>query len=75
MLGLDAARRGYWSAYGGGPGMAFLLGEFSERMAAAGVSAEARRRIFIDNPARAFAFRSAVAALTDPTPARSTSES
>jgi len=56
MLGLDAARRGYWSAYGGGPGMAFLLGVFSERMAAAGITAEAWHRIFVDNPARAFAF-------------------
>jgi phosphotriesterase-related protein len=56
MLGLDAARQGYWSAYGGRPGMGFLLGAFSEQMAAAGVSAEARHRIFVENPARAFTF-------------------
>ena len=36
MLGLDAARQGYWSAYGGTPGMAYLLGDFSQRMDAAG---------------------------------------
>ncbi len=59
MLGLDAARQGYWSAYGGRPGMAFLLGEFSAMMDAAGIMAEARHRIFVDNPARAFAFISA----------------
>jgi phosphotriesterase-related protein len=56
MLGLDAARQGYWSAYGGTPGMAFLLSEFSERLAATGIGTEARRRVLVDNPARAFAF-------------------
>lgn len=56
MLGLDAARQGYWSAYGGRPGMAFLLGDFSAMMDAAGITAEARHRIFVENPARAFAF-------------------
>jgi 5-phospho-D-xylono-1,4-lactonase len=57
MLGLDAARQGYWGAYGGRPGMAFLLGDFSAMMDAAGITAEARRRIFVENPARAFAFK------------------
>jgi 5-phospho-D-xylono-1,4-lactonase len=56
MLGLDAARRGYWSAYGGKPGMAHLLGDFSEQMDAAGIAPLARQRMFVDNPARAFAF-------------------
>ena len=57
MLGLDAARRGYWSAYGGTPGMAYLLGDFSQQMDAAGITALARRRMFVENPARAFAFQ------------------
>lgn len=56
MLGLDAARQGYWGAYGGRPGMAFLLGDFSAMMDAVGVTAEARHRIFVENPAGAFAF-------------------
>ncbi|MET1232162.1 MAG: aryldialkylphosphatase [Candidatus Limnocylindrales bacterium] len=56
MLGLDAARRSYWSAYGGKPGMTHLLGDFSEQMDAAGITALARERMFVDNPARAFAF-------------------
>ncbi|HVQ23369.1 MAG TPA: hypothetical protein VMT36_08855, partial [Candidatus Saccharimonadia bacterium] len=56
MLGLDAARQGYWSSYGGRPGMAFLLGDFSAMMATAGIGAEARHRIFVEDPARAFAF-------------------
>jgi phosphotriesterase-related protein len=62
MLGLDAARQGYWTAYGGRPGMAFLLGDFSQRMAAAGVTAEAHRQIFVTNPDRAFAFDTTVIA-------------
>jgi phosphotriesterase-related protein len=57
MLGLDAARQGYWRVYGGRPGLAFLLGEFSAMMESAGIGADARRRILLDNPARAFAFR------------------
>jgi len=74
MLGLDAARQGYWTAYGGGPGMAYLLSGFSERMAAAGITSEARRRLFVENPARAFALRIANDAATPPMTTPSTSE-
>jgi phosphotriesterase-related protein len=74
MLGLDAARQGYWSTYGGRPGMAFLLGEYCERMAAAGITAEARQRIFVDNPARAFAFTMRGGQSADPEPGSPTSE-
>jgi predicted metal-dependent phosphotriesterase family hydrolase len=56
MLGLDAARRGYWTAYGGSPGWVFLLGEFADAMHARGIHAEDQREIFVSNPARAFAF-------------------
>lgn len=56
MLGLDAARQGYWTTYGGSPGMAFLLGDFSAAMASRGIDAEARHRIFVTNPAAAYAF-------------------
>ena len=59
MLGLDAARQGYWTRMVARPGMAYLLGDFSERMAAAGITADVRHRIFVENPARAFAFRAA----------------
>jgi phosphotriesterase-related protein len=57
MVGLDAARQGYWRAYGGRPGLAFLLGDLALMMDGRGIVADARRRIFVDNPARAFAFR------------------
>ncbi|MBA2721025.1 MAG: aryldialkylphosphatase [Chloroflexi bacterium] len=56
MLGMDAARQGYYTAYGGSPGLPFLLREFSDRLEERGIGADIRRRIFVDNPARAFAF-------------------
>jgi phosphotriesterase-related protein len=56
MLGLDAARQGYWAEYGGSPGMTFLLAAFSDAMEARGIGAAERRAIFVENPARAYAF-------------------
>jgi 5-phospho-D-xylono-1,4-lactonase len=56
MLGMDAARQGYYRSYGGAPGLAYLLDEFSTAMEAQGIGATERRRLFMDNPAQAFAF-------------------
>ena len=56
MLGMDAARQGYYAAFGGSPGLPFLLRAFSDAMAARGLDGTIRRRLFVDNPARAFAF-------------------
>jgi predicted metal-dependent phosphotriesterase family hydrolase len=56
MLGMDAARRGYWSAYGGSPGMTYLLGPFATAMAERGIGPAEQHALFVDNPARAFAF-------------------
>jgi predicted metal-dependent phosphotriesterase family hydrolase len=56
MLGMDAARQGYYRAFGGTPGLAWLLRGFSEEMEACGLGPEIRHRLFVDNPARAFAF-------------------
>ncbi len=56
LLGMDAARRGYYKAYGGGPGLTWLLDGFSTAMDAHGLGSAQRRRLFVDNPARAFAF-------------------
>lgn len=58
LLGMDAARRGYWKAYGGKPGLAFLLEEFWPRLMVRGVSEAQLTAIFVDNPARCYAFRS-----------------
>lgn len=56
MLGMDAARRGYWRHYGGTPGLTYLLTDFSAQLRAAGVTAENWRRIFVGTPAATFAF-------------------
>ncbi|HEU4671763.1 MAG TPA: hypothetical protein VFS32_02580 [Candidatus Limnocylindrales bacterium] len=64
VLGNDAARQRYYRAWGGGPGLVWLLGEFSARMVDAGIGEEARHDLFVTNPARAFAFASADAAVT-----------
>ncbi len=45
--------------------MAFLLGGFTRAMGARGIGAEARQRIFVDNPARAFAFAAATVSAPD----------
>lgn len=56
LLAGDTARRSYWKAYGGGPGLAYAFEHFVPRLRREGVAEEAVRRILVDNPARAFAF-------------------
>jgi predicted metal-dependent phosphotriesterase family hydrolase len=56
VLGMDAARRGYYRVHGGSPGLLWLLDGFIADLEAAGVDAAVRRRLFVDNPARVFAF-------------------
>lgn len=56
MLGMDAARRGYWRSYGGGPGLSFLLNDFSALLRAAGLPPALLTRIFVSTPATTFAF-------------------
>jgi 5-phospho-D-xylono-1,4-lactonase len=56
VLGMDAARRSYLSVYGGSPGLTWLLDGFSSAMDARGLGPDVRRRLFVDNPARVFAF-------------------
>jgi predicted metal-dependent phosphotriesterase family hydrolase len=56
MLGMDAARQGYYTAFGGTPGLPYLLRDFSKLLEARGIGAELRHGFFVDNPARAFAF-------------------
>jgi 5-phospho-D-xylono-1,4-lactonase len=66
VLGSDAARQGYLRVFGGSPGLAFLLDGFSQQMAERGLDELVRRRIFVDNPARAFSFTAGDAAAHDP---------
>jgi phosphotriesterase-related protein len=61
LLGMDAARQGYYAAFGGGPGLTWLLTGFSEAMAARGLDDAARRQLFVDNPARLLASRGVTA--------------
>jgi phosphotriesterase-related protein len=56
MLGMDAARQGYYRAFGGAPGLAYLLVEFTAQLEERGIGADIRRCLFVDNPARAFEF-------------------
>jgi 5-phospho-D-xylono-1,4-lactonase len=56
VMGMDAARRGYYAVYGGSPGLTWLLDGFSAMLDERGIGPERRRRLFVENPARAFAF-------------------
>ncbi|HKF86259.1 MAG TPA: hypothetical protein VKB30_10780, partial [Candidatus Limnocylindrales bacterium] len=58
MLGMDAARQGYWATYGGSPGWTFLLGPFAATMRDAGIDGAVQHEVYVTNPARAFAFTS-----------------
>lgn len=61
LLGMDAARQGYYHAYGGQPGLAWLLDGFTRAMGARGIGPDVRARLFVENPARAFALAPAAA--------------
>jgi phosphotriesterase-related protein len=56
VLGMDAARQGYYAVYGGRPGLTWLLDGFTQQMEERGLGADVRRRLVVDNPARIFAF-------------------
>jgi phosphotriesterase-related protein len=55
-LGLDAARQGYWKAYGGSPGIVYFVDRLSRQMAEHGLSADVQRQLYVDNPAAAYTF-------------------
>lgn len=57
VLGMDAARQGYWTAYGGSPGMTWLLGSFSSHMHERGFGDAELHQLFVTGPALAYAFR------------------
>jgi phosphotriesterase-related protein len=56
VVGMDAARRRYYRVYGGGPGLVWLLEGFRALLDAAGIDEAVRLRLFVNNPALAFAF-------------------
>ncbi len=55
MLGLDLGQRDYFRAYGGGPGLVYLLGTFAPRLRKK-IGELATTRVLTENPARAFAW-------------------
>lgn len=52
LIGGDMARRSYWKAYGGGPGMDYLLTRFTVRLRDEGFTDEELHAIWCANPAR-----------------------
>lgn len=56
VIGMDAARRGYWKHYGGSPGLSYLLTEFIPSLHQAGLSSHLLENLLIYNPARAYSF-------------------
>lgn len=56
LLGMDTARRNYWTSFGGTPGLSYLVNTFVPMLREAGVSQQAIDRILIHNPAKAYQF-------------------
>lgn len=56
LLGGDNARRSYWKAYGGGPGISYMLRSFCPRLLREGFTQAELDQLLISNPARAFVF-------------------
>lgn len=52
----DLARRSYWTSYGGGPGLTFILWRIVPWMRECGLSQTAIDAMLVDNPRRLFAF-------------------
>lgn len=50
MIGGDMARRSYWSSYGGGPGLSYLLTKFNGRLLDEGFSTTQIDQIWHRNP-------------------------
>jgi phosphotriesterase-related protein len=58
LLGGDTARRSYWKAYGGGPGVAYILERFIPRLKNEGFGEDQIQQMLIANPAQVFQFAS-----------------
>lgn len=56
VLGMDAAKRGYYRVFGGTPGLTWLLDGFRGLIETAGIDATVLERMLVPNPARLFAF-------------------
>lgn len=57
-MGMDAAKSSYWQSYGGTPGLNFLLSTFKADLQQMGLG-DYYQNIFVENPARLYAFAAA----------------
>ena len=55
LIGNDLGRPSYWRAYGGGPGLDYVLATFRRRMRDEGFTQGELDMLFVDNPRRFFA--------------------
>jgi 5-phospho-D-xylono-1,4-lactonase len=51
----DLARRSYWTCYGGGPGLAYLVCGLEDKLMAYGFTPEMLAQVWVENPKRYFA--------------------
>ena len=56
LWGGDLARQSYQRAYGGAPGLPYILEDFVPRMRCEGISEDVIADVFVNNPARALSF-------------------
>ena len=54
---MDAARRSYWTSYGGRPGLSWLYTTFRQTMLDAAIPATLIENVFLTTPARVYAFK------------------
>lgn len=57
MIGMDAAKQKYWEAFGGAPGLTFLMTTHLKLLRERGVGDELLHKMLVGTPADAFAFR------------------
>lgn len=55
LIGNDLGRPSYWRAYGGGPGLDYVLTDFRKRLLAEGFTEAELTMLLVDNPRRFFA--------------------
>lgn len=55
LIGNDLGRPSYWRAYGGGPGLDYVLTSFRQRLREEGFSEAELTMLLVDNPRRFFA--------------------
>jgi phosphotriesterase-related protein len=59
VVGMDAAKRGYYRVFGGRPGLTWLLDGFRDLLDTAGIDSTVHERLLVANPARFLAFSDA----------------